>query len=399
MSDQQKAAHVPVPQEVVTSRVFFFLTFLVLLILTGLLLRPFFSVILLSLVAVIVLKPLYGWFIKQRFTKGRPRLAATVTLLSFLFVLLVPISFFVYQFFVAFVDSLSIMISADLDALLQGMEEAISSSTGGTPPNFDRAAIQEAIVSATTALLGAATNLLGNLLSSLPKFLVDLVIFLVIVVSLLPGFDRLVRDIEQISPLGAEITSLYYKKGSAMINSMFKGIFLIAGLQGLIMGIFYALAGIDGWFFFAVLSMFLAMIPVVGISFLVIPMAIIFVLNDNVTSAVIVLIGFYGIANWVDVILRPRLVSKEAYMHFSLVLLGILGGLAFAGILGLFYGPVVILLLVTTIEIYGERYATQDGQVIGDLVRSQRERLSDESGVVLKSAEGQSDPTDTEAGE
>ena len=67
-------------------------------------------------------------------------------------------------------------------------------------------------------------------------------------------------------------------------------------------------------------------------------------------------------------------------MHFSLVLLGILGGLAFGGLLGMFYGPVVILLLVTTIEIYSEQYAPQDSEAIEELVRAQRERKTEDSG-------------------
>ena len=67
-------------------------------------------------------------------------------------------------------------------------------------------------------------------------------------------------------------------------------------------------------------------------------------------------------------------------MHFSLVLLGILGGLAFGGLLGMFYGPVVILLLVTTIEIYSEQYAPQDSEAFEELVRTRRERMADDSG-------------------
>jgi len=128
------------------------------------------------------------------------------------------------------------------------------------------------------------------------------------------------------------------------------------------------------------------MLPVVGISFLVIFMAVVFLLNDNPTSAAIVLIGFYGVVNWIDVILRPRLVSKEAYMHFSLVLLGILGGLAFGGLLGMFYGPVIILLLVTTIDIYREQFAEDDGVVIGDLIKVEVvERLEEPESIEDKS--------------
>jgi predicted PurR-regulated permease PerM len=373
-ADRRKIAVTPA---VLQSRIFFFLTFVVLLVLTGLLLKPFFNVILLSLIAVIVLKPLYGWFYRTKFTKGKPRLSASVTILSFILVLVVPVTIVI----VLFIDQLSAQLVAladfDLDAILQEVEDAIRTA-GGQSIALDNEAIKGAIGEATAAVLGAALGIAGNILSALPKLIVEGIIFLVVVVTLLPGFDRLVEEMQEISPLGSEITELYYRKTTAMVSSLFKGIFLIAVLQGMVMGFFFWLAGVQSVFLFSILSMFLAMIPVVGISFLVIFMAVVFLLNGNTTSAVIVLVGFYGVVNWIDVILRPRLISKDAYMNFSLVLLGIFGGLAFAGLLGLFYGPVVILLLVTTIDIYREQYAPDDGAVIGDLIKTEvAERLEE----------------------
>jgi predicted PurR-regulated permease PerM len=64
------------------------------------------------------------------------------------------------------------------------------------------------------------------------------------------------------------------------------------------------------------------------------------------------------------------LISKEAYINFALLLLGILGGMLWAGFLGLFIGPTVLMLLVTTIQIYQERFAKEDGRVINSYVSS-----------------------------
>jgi predicted PurR-regulated permease PerM len=366
----------PVAPEVLQSRIFFFLTFLGLLIITALLLKPFFSIILLSLIAVIVLKPLYAWFFRARYTGGKPRLSASVTLLTFLFVLVIPVAIVIIVFVEQLTQQLIGLAEFDLDALMLEVENTLDFA--GQSINLDRAAIQELIEGAAATVLSAAVGFAASVLSSLPSLIIEFIIFFVVVVTLLPVFDKLVKGYEEISPLGREISALYYTKTTAMITSLFKGIFLIAAIQGFAMGIFYWLAGIEVVFFFIVVTMFLAMLPVVGISFLVIFMAVVFFLLGNTTSALIVLFGFYGVVNWIDVILRPRLISKEAYMHFSLVLLGILGGLAFGGLLGMIYGPVVILLLVTTIEIYSEQYAPQDSEAIGELIKSERERRIDD---------------------
>lgn len=124
------------------------------------------------------------------------------------------------------------------------------------------------------------------------------------------------------------------------------------------------LAGLDFILLPNVLSMMLAMLPMVGISWLVIIIAIISLLTGNTSQALIVLFGFYGVVNWIDFFLRPKLISKEASLHFALFILAIFGGIAWAGVMGLFYSPIIMLLPVTTVEIYVERYSKENGQLL-----------------------------------
>jgi len=54
----------------------------------------------------------------------------------------------------------------------------------------------------------------------------------------------------------------------------------------------------------------------------------------------------------IDNILRPYLVSKEAELHPAFILIGVLGGLKVFGLLGLVYGPVIMILLVTMLIVF-----------------------------------------------
>jgi predicted PurR-regulated permease PerM len=54
------------------------------------------------------------------------------------------------------------------------------------------------------------------------------------------------------------------------------------------------------------------------------------------------------------------LVSKEAYLNFVLVLLAALGGYAWFGFFGVVYGPVLMVLLTTTIDVYETYYLRAD---------------------------------------
>jgi len=338
-------------RNLMSQRIFFFIVFLILIFLAYLILKPFMSTIVLALISIIVLKPLFSRMMSLGWIKGRSRLAASLTLLIVVVLIVVPVYFLgkilVEQLstFVASID-LSGIEALNLDENLEGWVYGA----------------QETVQSSTKEVV----QTVADLASSILQIFVDAIIFVIIFVTLMPEFDSTVTMVEDISPLGKEISRLYYTKTSAMISSMFRGIFIIAILQGLIMGFFYWLAGMNLWFLFMVISMFLAVIPIVGISWLVLLLSAVAIFQGNISSAIIILIGFYGVANWVDVFLRPRLVSKEAYMNFALVLLGILGGVVWAGFLGLFLGPVIMLLLVTTVQIYSEHYAHEDVDVIQD---------------------------------
>jgi predicted PurR-regulated permease PerM len=155
-------------------------------------------------------------------------------------------------------------------------------------------------------------------------------------------------------------------------------VFFIAIIQGAAMGIFYWLAGLPYVFLLMLLSMLLAMIPMVGISWLVIAIAILSFLTGNWVQAIIVLFGFYGVVNWIDILLRPKLLSEEANINFALFILAIFGGIAWAGVMGLFYGPVIMLLLVTTIEIYAEQYAHEDRGLLDEAISKLRDSQDEE---------------------
>jgi predicted PurR-regulated permease PerM len=347
-------------------RLFFYIVFLILIILMMVMLKPFFTVLIVSLISVIMLKPVYNYYFGRKWIRERKALASSLTLLTVLVVLIVP----VLLIFWITVNQLSAIIeqlaALDWDAIIQDIQQSLASLPllGGIEPIDTN--VTEGARPLLRAMAQAVADLAVSLGSSIPNLLVQAIIFIVMVATLLPVYDTLIPQLEQISPLGPEISELYNRKITAMVKSLILGVFLIAIIQGAAMGFFYWLAGLPYVFLFVLLSMLLALIPMVGISWLVIGIAIVSFLTGNWAQGIIVLIGFYGVVNWIDILLRPKLLSEEANINFALFILAILGGLAWAGVMGLFYGPVLMLLLVTTIEIYTERYAHEDRNVLGE---------------------------------
>ena len=342
-------------------RVFFFGIFALLALMVLYLLSPFLSVILVSLVTVVMLMPLYRYFLARKWVKERARFALTLTLLSFFLVILIPIFIIGFLLISQSVQLLDTITTGDfefsLSNLVTELEEFLQQIPALGDIEIDQEQIAQTLIDIGTTVLGWLADLAVSLGTSLPSLFIGAIIFLVVVATMLLSLDDLYDRSKEISPLDVNITQIYLHKSREMIVSVIKGVFLLAIIQGAIMGVFYWLAGVPFTIFFTLLSMVFAILPVVGISFIVLPMALIFLLLGDVTSAVLVLIGFYIFVNPTDLTLRPRLVSKEAYLNFTLMLLALFGGLAVGGLLGMIYGPVIMVLFITTIEIYAEYFA------------------------------------------
>jgi predicted PurR-regulated permease PerM len=137
---------------------------------------------------------------------------------------------------------------------------------------------------------------------------------------------------------------------------MFVGIFIIAVLQGLLMGVLYWMGKVPYLPLWTLLSLVAAMLPL-GASLVAIPIGILQLVAGNYTSAIIVLGGYLLLVSNIDNLVRPKLVSKEAYMNFALLMLSALGGYELFGFFGVIYGPVLMILFLTTVDVYLAYYA------------------------------------------
>lgn len=342
-------------------RFFFFGLFITLSLLVLYVLSPFLSVIAIAVVTVVMLKPLYDWYLARKWVKERVRVATTLAIVSFFLLILIPIFIVGFLMFSQANDLLEQVKSSELEFSFENLLSTIDGFLRQVPAlrdfEIDTEQLAQSLLNLAVAALSWLTSLAASLGTSLANIFIGGLIFLIILATLLPNMDDLEDRIQRLSPMEVNITRIYQLKGRKMVASVIKGVFLLAVIQGLIMGVAYWLAGVPFTILWTLLSMIFALLPLVGISFIVWFMVLIFFLTGNLSSALIVLFAFYVIVNPLDLTLRPKLVSKEAYLNFTLMLLALFGGLGVGGLLGMIYGPVIMVLFVTTIEIYGEYYA------------------------------------------
>jgi len=230
---------------------------------------------------------------------------------------------------------------------------------------MDGIQLTEIIAQVTAWLAGWLRGIVVSLGRSLPGIFMNGLVVLVIVYVFLPRYKRPGKqDILDIVPFRQEITQLFMDKIDIMIKAMFKGNFVIAIVTGLTMGLVLWIAGVPFVMFLTLVSMFLSLVPMIGVSLVAWPVGIILILNGNVWQGVFVLVAFLLLVANIDTILRPHLIPKGAQLNPALVILSVLGGLGVMGIIGALYGPVVMILLVTSIDVYSKYLLRSDLEIL-----------------------------------
>lgn len=197
-------------------------------------------------------------------------------------------------------------------------------------------------------LLGVLQGALGGLAGALTAS----IIFLYVFISLLVNSEKVTTLVRQLNPLGEEITDLYLAKTAAMVKGTVKGQFVIALAQGISGAISIYIAGFhNGFFVFAILLTALSVIPLGG-GIVTIPFGIGMMFFGNTIGGIFIVAFHILVVTNIDNVLRPILVPKAARLDAALMLLAVFAGIAMFGFFGLVIGPVLMIIIVTTISVY-----------------------------------------------
>jgi predicted PurR-regulated permease PerM len=352
----------------VKQRIFFFGMVAGLAILALILVWQFVKAILLAVALVILLKPLYSWLLNKKWIKGSERKATGLTMLIFILLIAIPavliIGGAITQAAYLFTSLNITTLDLSMGGVNSWLENLIRGVSAGNV-HMENLQLTESIAEVTAWLAGWLRGVLVSLGRSLPGVFVNSLVVLVIVFVSLPRYKRPGKqDILDIVPFPPEITQLFMDKIDIMIKAMFKGNFVIAIVQGLVMGLVFWIAGVPFVMFLTLLSMFLSLVPMIGISLVAWPVGIILIINGNIWQGVFVLATFLAVVANIDTFLRPHLIPKGAQLNPALVILSVLGGLGVMGIIGALYGPVVMILLVTSIDVYTKYLLRSDLEIL-----------------------------------
>lgn len=146
--------------------------------------------------------------------------------------------------------------------------------------------------------------------------------------------------------VGPERWHRYYRTIPSAIRATVDGLVLVGLGEGVLIGIGYAVAGLPSAALLGAVTGVLAIIPF-GAPVVYLGVTAVLAAGGNTAAAI-------GIAVWgtmvlfvADHFIRPTLIGNATRLPFLAVLFGILGGVETLGLVGLFIGPVLMVLFVT----------------------------------------------------
>jgi predicted PurR-regulated permease PerM len=197
-----------------------------------------------------------------------------------------------------------------------------------------------------------ATSVLSAGLDALVGFLLSTFVLY----SLLVDRRSLLGWLRRATPLPPAVRDELFESTNEMVWAVLKGHVAVAVVQGAVAGVSLFLTGVPSPLLLTVVMMFLAIIPVVGVSPVLGGAVVYLFLQGSVLSAAFVIVwGFTAVAV-TDDYLRAWLIGGETEIHEATVFVGIAGGTYLLGVMGLFVGPILIGLLKVTIELLGSHY-------------------------------------------
>lgn len=315
---------------------------------------PYMGVISVSILLAYMFLPLY-----KRLNRKMPSvLAAWSVLLVAILAVLLPTAYITY---VVIEQGLHAITALSNLAQTEGsqFQKALQAVTGYVESisitNAEGATeVQESVVGLVAvvipSMIGFVINSVLGIVANLPVIFISATIFAFLFSVILRKHEEIGQFLYDISPLDRSMTGTYLQRSSDIVIASLRGQLILSFMSAVLAALLMIFLGLGQYFWFlVVLFTLLNMVPA-GSGIVVIPVCLI-VMASNFWLGFWVLIVYFVIVGNAETIIRPKLIPKKIDLIPALTILSIFCGIYYFGIMGVVYGPLIVILLTTTSSI------------------------------------------------
>jgi predicted PurR-regulated permease PerM len=320
-------------------------------------LAPFLAAIAWAIVLAVAFQKPWS-FIERRLPRHR-NLGAALLTLSVAFVVLVPVSLLVGLLAsqtLSSVTKVSTNLNADdvrsfsdfvaLPKVAHFLDE-LRIKAGISPEDFQKQAAT--VVDRVTAVV---TKLSGMLLLGAFDAMLTVLLVIFLLFFLFRDGQKMAEAAVDLLPIDSDGRNHMSRSLQSMLTAIFRGSLLCALVQGLLGAIGWWIAGLPSPVVAGVAMAIVSLLPVGGTALVWLPGAIWAWSADRQTAAIFLFLwGLVVTSVLVDTLLRPMLVRGADELSTLIVFLGVFGGMAAFGLLGIFIGPVALAIAVALLDV------------------------------------------------
>ena len=322
----------------------------------GWLLTPFYEAIVWSAILAVLFAPL-----QRRLSARlgeRPSLAAVITLLVILLMVILPLALIATTFVRELRMAYTMFQAGELEisAFLERLRDILPAWATRQLEELDLSDVR-GIREQVGAGLARAGQFLAKRSLAIGEntffFALNVFVMLYLLFFLLRDGGSVARRLRDAIPLQPELQGLLAGKFAEVVRATIKGSVVVAIVQGTLGGLIFWILGIHAALLWGVVMTFLSLIPAVGAGLVWAPAALYFLVTGGYWQGIVLVAFGVLVIGLVDNILRPILVGKSTRMPDYLVLVSTLGGISVLGVSGLVTGPLVAALFIAVWEVVG----------------------------------------------
>lgn len=371
MSSQQEKKHIaqePVQtgnavshnaKELTTKQTkFFSYLFLASALMLGLVLWPFWQLLILAFLLAGIFTPAYRKLLKW----VSPWMASSLTCGLIVLIVFIPLVFCIVAISQEAINV--VQIGKDSEVVLK-LQHFIQNNAWfirgqdflhGLGFNFEPPDMNKMLTAASKTAGLYIYNQVSAWAANLMSFVLQFCIVIVVAYFILIEMDNLIRFLIRLSPLPEEHSRMLMNKFTALAGVILVVNGVYCTVQGILGGTFFAVLGLNTPVLWGCIMGILAFIPILGIGMVLIPTAIILFVKGYIGQAIATIIFYLLLHYTVELLLKPKFVGNHLKMHALLVLLAIFGGMSLFGVLGIVYGPLIVSLFLTLSEMHLNEY-------------------------------------------
>lgn len=337
---------------------YFLLVFIISILLLGLILSPFWQLLILAFLLAGIFKPLYNWL--SRWMSMWTASFLTCTLI--VFIVFVPLTFCIGALSTEALNLYHLGMDSNLLLKLQQIiqNNTLAMETQAVLADFGIVFEANELNKMVSNIAGSAGLLIYNQASTwaanIMSFVLQFCFLILVIYFLLIEIDRLILFMKKLSPLpDAQDDLLMHKfmeiSGVILIGNGISGLF-----QGILGGLLFAAMDLNSPVLWGGIMAILAFLPIFGIGMVLMPTSLILWINGFTGQAIITFIFYIILSFSVEYLFKPKLIGNQVKMHTLLVFLSIIGGMSIFGVLGIIYGPLIVTAFLTLTDIYLKEY-------------------------------------------